>query len=253
MEQFDKKYRLVDVLMIDDVQFISEKEKSIEEVFNIYNFLYNRRRQLVFSSDRPPKDLLGLDERLTSRLSSGIIADLKPYPLEVKVAILRNKALQQGLELTDDLLEVIDLIASKMKTNIRELEGAFNRVLAFSRFEGKKITKAYARVVLADIFDTREDQPTPDVIKKSVCKFYGIKVSDIESSVRKREFSFPRQIAMYLCREMIDISLPKIGEAFGGKDHTTVLHACEKIENIRKTDGDLEEVLKELEGGIRNN
>jgi chromosomal replication initiator protein len=252
MEHFEAKYRRVDVLMIDDVQFISEKEKTIEEVFNIYNFLYSRRKQLVFSSDRPPKDLLGLDERLISRLSSGLIVDLQLPALEVKVAILQNKAALDGIPPTEGLFKVIDIIAKRIKTNIREMEGAFNRVVTFSVFLGEELNENLAKRILSEMFTLQEDQITPDIIKKNVAKYYNIKVSDLESQTRKREFSFPRQIAMFLCREMMDISLPKIGDFFGKRDHTTVLHAFEKIDGLRKKDPAFEGIIKEIEKNIKS-
>jgi chromosomal replication initiator protein len=253
MNAFKSKYRNTDVLMIDDIQFIEEKERTIEEVFHTYNTLYNTGKQLIFSSDRPPGELLGKDVRLQSRLASGLIVDLQPPSFEIKVAILRKKAMLENIPTTDGLLEVIDVIAEKIKTNIREMEGAFNRVVAFSTLSGDSVNKAMARRILRDIFSARDVQPTPEAIKKSVARFYDIKISDLESAKRAREFSFPRQIAMFLCREMTDLSLPKIGEVFGKRDHTTVLHACEKISKEKINDENLSLILKELEDGIRNN
>jgi chromosomal replication initiator protein len=238
--------------MIDDIQFIVEKEKTVEEVFNTYNTLYSMNKQLVFSSDRPPKDLLGLDERLLSRLSSGLIVDLKPPPFEIKVAILRNKAKLDNIDLTDGLLEVIDVIAEKIKSNIREMEGAFNRVVAFSNLSGNPINKTFARQVLSDVFTSNDVKPTAEAIKHKVADYYNIKTSELSSSSRARQYSFPRQIAMYLCREMTDLSLPQTGLCFGGKDHTTVLHACEKIKNLVKTDDNFAAVIAELKDLIMN-
>jgi chromosomal replication initiator protein len=197
--------------------------------------------------------LLGKDVRLQSRLSSGLIVDLQPPSFEIKVAILRKKAMLENIPVTDGLLEVIDVIAEKIKTNIRELEGAFNRVVTFSTLNGDPINKVMARHILKDIFSARDVQPTPEAIKKSVSRYYDIKVADLESAKRAREFSFPRQISMFLCREMTDLSLPKIGEVFGKRDHTTVLHACEKINTEKLADENLSHILRELEDGIRNN
>jgi chromosomal replication initiator protein len=253
MNAFKSKYRNTDVLMIDDIQFIEEKERTIEEVFHTYNTLYNTGKQLVFSSDRPPGELLGKDVRLQSRLSSGLIVDLQPPSFEIKVAILRKKALLENIPITDGLLEVIDVIAEKIKTNIREMEGAFNRVVAFSTLSGDAINKTMARHILRDIFSAKDIQPTPDAIKRVVASYYSIKVSDLESSKKARSFSFPRQIAMFLCREMTDISLPKIGEVFGKRDHTTVLHAFEKIKREKLSDEKLSLILRDLEDSIRNN
>jgi chromosomal replication initiator protein len=253
MNAFKSKYREVDILMIDDIQFIEEKERTIEEVFHTYNTLYNTGKQLVFSSDRPPSELLGKDVRLQTRLAAGLIADLKPPSFEIKVAILRKKAMIENIPVTDGLMEVIDVIADKIKTNIRELEGAFNRVVAFSTLNGDPINKTMARRILQDIFTAKDIQPTPESIKKKVSLHYGIKVSDMESSKKSREFSFPRQVAMYLCRETTDLSLPKIGDLFGKRNHTTVLHACEKIAAERLSDEHLDQVLKQLEDTIRDN
>ena len=252
MNEFKIKYRNVDVLLLDDIQFIEEKKSTREEVFHTYNTLHDSGKQLVFSSDRPPKDLLGLDERLTSRLSSGLIVDIQPPTFETKVAILRNKANLDEIEITDGLEDVIELIADKIKTNIREMEGAFNKVIAFSSLTQKTINKDLACEVLKDIITTKDAQPTPESIKKNVSKFYEIKISDLESSKRARNYSFPRQIAMYLCRNMTELSLPKIGEQFGGRDHTTVLHACEKIEKEKKLNKTIENNLIDLENKIRN-
>ncbi len=252
MNEFKIKYRNVDVLLLDDIQFIEEKKSTREEVFHTYNTLHDNGKQLVFSSDRPPKDLLGLDERLTSRLSSGLIVDIQPPSFETKVAILRNKANLDEIEITEGLEDVIELIADKIKTNIREMEGAFNKVIAFSTLTQKNINKDLACEVLKDIITAKDAQPTPESIKKNVSKFYEIKISDLESSKRARNFSFPRQIAMYLCRNMTDLSLPKIGDCFGGRDHTTVLHACDKIEKEKNINQTIDNNLKELENRIRN-
>jgi chromosomal replication initiator protein len=252
MNEFKIKYRNVDVLLLDDIQFIEEKKSTREEVFHTYNTLHDNGKQLVFSSDRPPKDLLGLDERLTSRLASGLIVDIQPPSFETKVAILLNKANLDDIEITDGLQEVIELIADKIKTNIREMEGAFNKVIAFSTLTQKSINKSLACEVLKDIITEKDAQPTPESIKKNVSKFFEIKISDLESSKRARNFSYPRQIAMYLCRDMTDLSLPKIGEYFGGRDHTTVLHACDKIEKEKKINETLNGNLQELDNRIRN-
>jgi chromosomal replication initiator protein len=243
--QFKNKHRNLDLLMIDDIQFFQKKDKSAEEVFNTYNTLYNLGKQLVFSSDRPPNDL-DLEIRLKSRLSSGLPVDLQAPAFETKVAILRNKAALQNLLLTEGLIEVIDLIAEKIKTNVREMEGALNRVAAFSTLSKEPINKAMAKRVLKDIISAKDIQPTPDIIKKKVARYYEIKPADIDSRKRSRSFSVPRQIAMFLTREMTDLSLPQIGEAFGGKDHTTVLYACEKISQQMSQDNLFSNIVKEL-------
>ena len=251
MNDFKAKYRNVDILMIDDIQFIVGRDKTIEEVFNTYNTLYNMGKQLVFSSDRPP-NTLDLDPRMTGRLASGLPVDLQPPSFEIKVAILRNKAELEGIPLTEGLQEVIDLIAEKIKTNVREMEGAFNRVVTFSKWEDQPVSKSMAKHILKDLVTQADIQPTADIIKKHVAKHFDIKLSEMESSKRDRTYSNPRQLAMYLCREMTDLSLPKIGESFGGRDHTTILHACKKIETLRSSSDAMNDIVKKLEDQIRN-
>lgn len=253
MHYFKEKYRNIDVLMIDDIQFIESKEKTIEEVFWTYSELYQSGKQLVFTSDKPPRDLLGLDDRLKSRLSAGIIVDIQPPAFEVKVAILKNKAILDGIPITDGLMEVIELIASKIKNNIRDMEGAFNKIIAYSTYTDTPINKSMAPKVLVDILSSKDAMPTPEAIKRSVAKYYDISLSDIESSKRARSYSYPRQIAMYLCKEMTDASLQSIGKAFGKRDHSTVIYACDKIKEEKINDGNLSSVLNVLEDLIRNN
>lgn len=257
INDFKVKYRDIDVLLLDDIQFVQEKEKTKEEVFHTYNTLYDSGKQLVFSADRPPSEMMGLDERLTSRLSSGLIVDLQPPSFETKVAILRNKAYLEGMEnedgkISNGLEEVIELIANKIKTNIREMEGAFTRVVAFGTLTSSNINKELASEVLKDIITAKDVQPTPEAIKKNVSSFFDISITDIESSKRARNYAFPRQIAMYLCREMTDLSLPRIGEYFGNRDHTTVLYACNKIEEEKNINETVRNNIKELEKKIRN-
>ncbi len=243
---FTNKYRNVDVLLIDDIQFIEGKEATQEEFFNTFNALHDFNKQIVISSDRHPSKLKDLDDRLRSRLQWNIVADIQPPDFETRVAILRNKVELENIEIDDDILEVIDLIAEKVKFNIRELESALTRIISYSKIFNQKITVRFARENLNDIFSTNDFNITCESIKKTVCKRYNIKISDIESAKRKREFSHPRQIAMYLCRELTDCSLPKIGEAFGGRDHTTVLHAYEKISSEIKTDSILYDEIKTI-------
>ena len=252
MHYFKEKYRNVDVLMIDDIQFIESKEKTIEEVFWTYSELYQSGKQLIFTSDKPPKDLLGIDERLRGRLSAGIIVDLQPPPFEVKVAILKKKAIYDNIPITDGLMEVIELIASKIKGSIRDMEGAFNKVIIYSSFSGTPINKSMAPTVLSDILSSKDAMPTPENIKRCVAKYYDISIADIESSKKARTYSFPRQIAMYLCKEMTDASLKNIGRAFGKRDHTTVIYAYDKISEQKVNDGNLSSLLNSLEDLIRN-
>lgn len=251
LNSFKTKYRTVDVLLIDDIQFLENKESCQTEFFHTFNTLYGLNKQIVISSDRHPNKLRDLDDRLTSRFKSNIMADIQPPDFETRVAILRKKAEEEDLIVDEDVLDVIDLIAEKVKFNIRELESALTRVLSFSKFKNQKITVKFAKEHLTDIFSVKDIDISCESVKKAVCKKYNIKISDIESSKRKREISYPRQIAMYLCREMTDLSLPKIGESFGGRDHTTVLHACDKIGKEIKINPSLMEDIRELKEEIQ--
>lgn len=249
--EFRNKYRSIDVLLIDDIQFIEKKERTQEEIFHTFNTLYEANKQIIISSDRPPKEITTLEERLRSRFEWGLIADIQPPDYETRVAILRNKSELEGLETTESLLEVIGVIAEKIQSNIRELEGAFIRVIAYANLTGQKINRELAKEVLKDVFSSRDRPVTPELVKKHICKHFSIKQSDLESSKRSRNLAFPRQIAMYICRDMTDLSLPKIGEFFGNRDHTTVLHACDKISTEIKTNESLRTVVKELEQSIK--
>lgn len=249
--EFRNKYRSIDVLLIDDIQFIEKKERTQEEIFHTFNTLYEANKQIIISSDRPPKEIATLEERLRSRFEWGLIADIQPPDYETRVAILRNKSELEGLETTDALLEVIGVIAEKIQSNIRELEGAFIRVIAYANLTGQKINRELAKEVLKDVFSSKDRPVTPELVKKHICKHFNIKQADLESSKRSRNLAFPRQIAMYICRDITDLSLPKIGEAFGNRDHTTVLHACEKISTEVKTNDSLRAVVKEIELSIK--
>ena len=251
LNAFKAKYRNVDVLLIDDIQFIEGKESTQMEFFHTFNTLYGLNRQIVISSDRHPNKLRDLDERLTSRFKSNIMADIQPPDFETRVAIIRKKAEEEGLVIDENTLEVIDLIAEKIKFNIRELDSALLRVISFSKFKNQPLTAKFAKEYLTDIFSVRDIDISCESIKKAVCKKYNIKIADIESKKRNREFSHPRQIAMYLCRELTDLSLPKIGESFGGRDHTTVLHACDKIGKQVKLDPTLSEDIRNLKEDLQ--
>ena len=250
MTRFKKKYRSVDVLLIDDIQFLEGKDSTQTEFFHTFNELHDSGKQIVISSDRHPSKLRELDDRLRSRFQWNIVADVHPPDYETRVAILRKKAELENVEIDNDFLEVIDLIAEKVKFNIRELESALTRIISYSKLFEAHIDVKYARKNLNDIFSTRDFNITCETIKKAVCKKYGIKLADIESSKRKREFSYPRQIAMYLCREMTDSSLPKIGEYFGGRDHTTVLHAYDKIASEIKNNEVLADEIRQLKEDV---
>ncbi len=253
LNSFKEKYRTVDVLLIDDIQFIEGKDATQLEFFHTFNTLYNQQKQIVISSDRQPSKLTLLDDRLRSRFQSDILADIQPPDFETRVAILRHKAEEEGQNLDDDFLQVIDLIAEKVKFNVREMESALTRVISFSAVDKDKpkITVAFAKSKLTDIFDSRDSTITCETIKTAVCKKYGIKLADMDSKKRNREYARPRQIAMYLCREMTDLSLPQIGQSFGGKDHTTVLHACNKVAEEMKTSSFFAEEVHSIQESLQ--
>lgn len=250
MRAFKNKYRNVDVLLIDDIQFIEGKEATQEEFFHTFNTLYDLNKQIIISSDRAPNKLTKLEDRLTSRFQWNMIADIQPPDYETRVAILRKKAELENVEMNDELVEVIGLIAEKIKFNIRELEGAFSRITSFSTLMGEKITVKFARNTLKDILSAGDMKISCESIKKTVCKHFNIKIADMESSKRTRNLAYPRQIAMFLCRDMTDTSLPKIGEFFGGRDHTTVLHAYEKILGELKTNQATADIIDQLRDEI---
>ena len=230
MNEFKSKYRKADVLLIDDIQFLEGKESTQEEFFHTFNSLYDSNKQIIISSDKAPNKLVNLEERLRSRFQWNLIADIQPADYETRVAILLKKAENMGIN-TDENPEIYDvacMIAEKIKDNIRELEGALIRVVSFSQLLNEKLDKNFTKRTLKDIFSNVERTVTPEKIKKTVCKYYGIKITDIESSKKTNNIAFPRQIAMYLIREMTDYSLPKIGQFFGGKHYTTVLYARKK-------------------------
>ncbi len=233
MTSFRRKYRHIDVLLIDDVQFIAGKESTQSEFFHTFNALYEAHKQIVISSDQFPKDISDIEERLRSRFEWGLIADIQPPSLETKVAILQKKAHLEGIKLPRD---VSLFIAQKIKSNIRELEGSLIRLGAYASLSNQTITKEFARDVLKDIIHEDEKIVNIDSILKATASFFSIKVSAMKSKTRDRSISYPRQIAMYLARELTELSLPALGRKFGGKDHTTILYACRKIEKQMQKD-----------------
>lgn len=254
MNEFKSKYRKADVLLIDDIQFLEGKESTQEEFFHTFNSLYDSNKQIIISSDKAPNKLVNLEERLRSRFQWNLIADIQPADYETRVAILLKKAENMGIN-TDENPEIYDvacMIAEKIKDNIRELEGALIRVVSFSQLLNEKLDKNFTKRILKDIFSNVERTVTPEKIKKTVCKYYGIKITDIESSKKTNNIAFPRQIAMYLIREMTDYSLPKIGQFFGGKHYTTVLYACEKIDDELSMDKNLREVIENIKEEIKD-
>ncbi len=246
-EEFREKYRKIDILLLDDIQFVAGKEATEEEVFNTFNALYSANKQIVLSSDKPPKDLKTLPDRLVTRFSQGMIADIQPPDYETRVAILQQKLEEKNVEIDQGLAEVIDLIAQNITDNIRELEGALTRVLGMASLTGEKINKEYAKNILKEVFNLKEKEVTPENIKKAVAEFYGVKILDLESSKRSRVFVGPRQVAMYLIRKHTILSSTQIGQEFGGRDHTTVMHSCEKIEEELKNNESLFEKIKIIE------
>ena len=248
-EEFRNKYRNIDVLMIDDIQFISKKEGTQEEFFHTFNALYESNKQIIISSDRPPKEIKTLEDRLRSRFEWGLIADVQPPDYETRIAILKKKAERDNLTVPDD---VMAYIAKNIASNIRELEGALTRIVAFATLTNQDISIALAENSLKDIFSENSATPlTPELIQQVVAEYYNIRVEDIQGSKKPKNIAFPRQVSMYLCRKLLDISLPKIGESFGGRDHTTVIYAISKIEKQLESDEDLQKTVHALEKEIK--
>ncbi|MBE3587894.1 MAG: chromosomal replication initiator protein DnaA [Thermoanaerobacteraceae bacterium] len=246
--QFRERYRSMDILLVDDIQFLAGKEKTQEEFFHTFNTLYESNRQIIISSDRPPKEITTLEDRLRSRFEWGLITDIQPPDLETRIAILRNKAQFDNITVHDDTLEYI---AQHIKSNIRELEGALIRVVAYASLYKLPVTTELAASVLKDLLPKRTPiQITPDLIQEKVASYFGIKFEEFKSRKRTRNIAFPRQVAMYLCRELTDLSLPDIGKEFGGRDHTTVLHAVEKISEQLSQDSLLEETITKIKQNI---
>jgi chromosomal replication initiator protein len=246
--KFREKYRSVDVLLIDDIQFIAGKESTQEEFFHTFNALYDDHKQIVLTSDRPPKEISGLEERLVSRFLYGLVTDIQPPDFETRIAILKKKSERNAIPLTEDIFY---FLAEKIKTNIRELEGALIRVVAFAKLTNKDVTVDLAREVLKDMIIEGEKKVTIDLIQKRVSEYFDIKLSDMRAKKRSKAIAYPRQIAMYLARKLTDFSLPEIGEQFGGRDHTTVMHAFDKIEGDIKNKQGLKQLVDKLSEGMR--
>ncbi|MDM5227971.1 chromosomal replication initiator protein DnaA [Cytobacillus sp. NJ13] len=241
---FRDKYRNVDVLLIDDIQFLAGKEQTQEEFFHTFNTLHEESKQIIISSDRPPKEIPTLEDRLRSRFEWGLITDITPPDLETRIAILRKKAKAEGLDIPN---EVMLYIANQIDSNIRELEGALIRVVAYSSLINKDINADLAAEALKDIIPSSKPKViTIHEIQRVVGEHFNVKLEDFKAKKRTKSVAFPRQIAMYLSRELTDFSLPKIGEEFGGRDHTTVIHAHEKISKMLQSDSQFEKQLKEI-------
>jgi chromosomal replication initiator protein len=250
IEGFKHRYRHYDVLLIDDIQFFEHKERIQEEFFHTFNSLYEAGRQIVISSDRPPRAIATLEARLRSRFEWGLITDIQAPDLETRIAILRKKVKTDGIHIPDS--QVLTFVASRISTNIRELEGALTRVVAFSSLTGRPMTVELAQEVLKDVFPQGEPpEVSVERIQETVIERFGMSMQELVGDRRSQSIVYPRQVAMYLCRELTDSSLPKIGKKFGGRDHTTVIHATSKIAKLIKEDRSVYNLVQELTARIK--
>src|ERR1700726_1218220 len=243
MAAFRDRFRNMDVLMVDDIQFIATRERTQEEFFHTFNALYDQQKQIVISSDCPPKEISAIEERLRSRFEWGLIADIQPPDLETKIAILQKKADNEHVQIPDDVAEYI---ARAIKSNIRELEGALIRLMAYASLTGAHIDLPTAQQVLKNLIDTQEKKVTIEQIQKRVGEVFGVRAQDLKVRSNSRVIAFPRQVAMFLVKQLTSASLPEIGRQFGGKHHTTVLHSIHKIESRRLVDKDLNKTINSL-------
>lgn len=248
MGEFKEKYRNIDLFLLDDVQFIASKERTQEEFFHTFNALYEKQKQIVISSDRPPKEISDITDRLKSRFAMGLIADIQPPETEMKVAILQKKADSEKIRLEDD---VAYFMATKIKSNIRELEGCLIKIAAHSTLTGARIDLPMAKHVLRDIIHDDEKPVTVEQIQKSVCEFYAIRLQDMKAKKRTKEIALPRQVAMFLAKQLTELSLSDIGKAFGGKDHATVIYACRQIGAKMKDDDTLKRIVENLSNRLK--
>jgi chromosomal replication initiator protein len=247
-DTFRDRYRNTDILLIDDIQFIAGKESTQEEFFHTFNALHGQEKQLVLSSDRPPKAMVTLEERLRSRFEWGLIVDIQPPDLETRIAILRAKSLALHASIPD---AVIERLARQVQSNIRELEGALNRILAWTRLTGQAITPGLADTVLADLLPQRQKR-TIDQVIEVVADHYGVSIDELKGPNRHQRLAVPRQVAMYLAREEASASLPQIGNVLGNRDHTTVLYGCEKIADLAERDNEMRRTLVSLRERLYN-
>jgi chromosomal replication initiator protein len=245
---FRERYRSVDVLLVDDIQFLAGKEGTQTEFFHTFNALYDSQKQIVISSDRPPHEIPQLEERLRSRFEWGLIADIQPPDLETKVAILKRKAEVEGVGVPDN---VALFIAGKIKSNVRELEGSLIRLVAYASLTGREISLSLAQDVLRNVLQHDDRAVTIEVIQKFVADYYQLKPAELKSRNNSKSVALPRQIAMYLCKTLTNASLPEIGKSFGGKHHSTVIHSIRKIEDLRKRDGDFNTLINTLSESLR--
>ena len=243
MSSFRDRFRTMDVLMIDDIQFIATRERTQEEFFHTFNALYDQQKQIVISSDCPPKEISAIEERLRSRFEWGLIADIQPPDIETKIAILQKKAESERVPIPDDVAEYI---ARSIKSNIRELEGALIRLIAYASLTGADVNIGTAQQVLKNIIEIQDKKVTIEQIQKRVGEHFGLRIQDLKIRSNSKVIAFPRQVAMFLVKQLTAASLPEIGRQFGGKHHTTVLHSINKIENLRRTDKDLNKTITRL-------
>lgn len=248
MASFRDRYRSVDALLLDDIQFIAGKERTQEEFFHTFNALYEAQKQIVFTSDRPPKEIPTLEERLRSRFEWGLTADIQPPDLETKVAILRKKAEEKKIELPQD---VAFFIAENVRSNVRELEGHLNKLAVYASLAGKKITLEIAKEALKDILSKENKPITSSEIVRVVATHYGLKVTELKSKSNAKNIAFPRQVAMYLCKELTDMSYPEIGKAFNDKHHSTVMYSVQKIQDLLTNDQQFARTLEMLQKQFR--
>lgn len=246
-EEFRDRYRSIDVLLMDDIQFMTGKERTQEEFFHTFNALYNAERQIMITCDCAPREIPGLEERLRSRFEWGLIADLKPPEYETKIAILKKKAEMERMEIPD---EVIDFIARNIKSNIRELEAALIRLIAYASLEGIEIDLPYAKIVLKNIVTNGRQAVSPDMVLKAVADYFNLKPSQLKAKSNAKYIAEPRQIAMYICKELTGYSLPQIGKEFGNKHHTTVLHAIRKVEQLMRENRDFHNIVHKIIGSL---
>lgn len=248
MIEFRERYRSVDLLLVDDIQFVAGKERTQEEFFHTFNALYEAHKQIILSSDRPPKDILTLSERLRSRFEWGLITDIQAPELETRIAILKMNSEYRNMRIPE---EVLEYIAKQVTSNIRELEGALMRVIAYASLNGVELSKAVATRALSDVFTAAETTVTPDEILKAVAEHHNLRLEEIRGAGRRKEVVIPRQLAMYLIREITHMSLPEIGQFFDGRDHTTVLYAIQKIQESLDSDTRLQQTIKAIRERLR--
>jgi len=247
-QEFREKYRGADIFLMDDVQFIAGRDSTQEEMFHTFNTLYEAKKQIVFTSDRPPKEMMRLEDRLKTRFEWGLLVDIQPPDYETRMAIIKNKAIRMGVELPEPVLQYI---AENITANVRQIEGTVNKIMAMQELEGKKVDSSSVVRAIKDVFKDKSDiLPSSDVIIREVCKFYGIEDNALRGQSRVKDTATARQIAMYLIRSQTTLSLNDIGREFGNRDHTTVLHAINRVEERMKNDADLTEIIKDIKANI---